>query len=69
MSIFLSQLARYVARKAASDPEIRAKAIKAASGAVYQAKKIAKEDDRARAAGKAVRQALDRLQSPKNHDD
>jgi len=61
MSIFLRQIVRYVAQKAASNPEVRAKALKAASGAVDQAKKIAKENDRARAAGRAFRRALDRL--------
>jgi hypothetical protein len=63
MSILLRQLARYVAQKAASDPEAREQAIKAASGVVEHAKQIAKEDDRAYAAGRAFRRALDRLQS------
>ena len=69
MSILLRQLVRYVAQKAASNPEVRAKAIKVAGDVVTQAKKIAKEDDRARAAGRAIRQGLDRLQNPRNRGD
>jgi hypothetical protein len=63
MSVLLRQIARYIAQKAASDPEAREKAVKIASGVVEQAKQIAKEDDRAYAAGRAFRRAFDKLQS------
>jgi hypothetical protein len=63
MSVLLRQIARYVAQKAASDPEAREKVIKAARGAVVEATQIAKEDDRAYAAGRAFRRAFDKLQS------
>ena len=63
MSVLLRQIARYVAQKAASEPEAREKVVKAARGVVEEAKKIAKEDDRAYAAGRAVRRAFDQLKS------
>jgi mevalonate kinase len=66
MSILLRQLVRYVAQKAASDPEVRTKVIRATSDVVEQAKQIVKEDDRARAAGKALRRVLDRLQNDRD---
>ncbi len=61
MSVLLRQIARYVAQKAASDPEAREKAVKAARGVVEETKQIAKEDDRAYAAGRAFRRAFDKL--------
>lgn len=63
MSILLRQVVRYVVQKAASDPQAREKAIKVAGGVVEQAKQIAKEKDRARAAGRAVRKAFDKMQN------
>ena len=63
MSMLLRQIARYVAQKAASDPEAKEKAIKAAQVVADEAKHIAKEDDRAYATGRAVRRAFDRLLS------
>ncbi len=63
MSILLRKLARYVTQKAASDPEAREKVARAASGLVKEAKQIAKEDDRAYAAGRAFRRAFDKLQN------
>ena len=63
MSVLLRQIARYVTQKAASDPEAGEKAIKAARGVVVEATQIAKEDDRAYAAGRALRRAFDKLQS------
>ncbi len=58
MSLLLRQIARYVAQKAASDPEAREKALKVAQGVVEEAKQITKEDDWAYAAGKAFRRAM-----------
>lgn len=63
MSILLRQIARYVAQKVASDPEIREKAMTAASDLAEQAKQIVKEDDRAYAAGRAFRQAFDKVRN------
>ncbi len=64
MSVLLRQIARYVAQKAASDPEAREKVVKAARGVVEEAKQIAnKKDDRAYAAGRAFRRTFDKLQS------
>ena len=63
MSVLLRQIARYVAQKAASDPKVREKAVKVARGVVEEVKQIAKEDDRAYAAGQAFRRAFDKLQN------
>ena len=63
MIVPLRQIARYLAHKAASDPEAREMMVKAARGVVEEARQIAKEDDRAYAAGRAFRRALDKLQS------
>ncbi len=62
MSMLLRQIARYVTKKVASDPEVRGKVLDAARGVVSEAKQIAKKDDRAYAAGRAVRRALDKWQ-------
>ena len=62
-SVLLRQVARYVAQRVASDPEAREKVVKAARGFVEKAKRIAEEDDRAYAAGRAFRRALDKLRS------
>jgi hypothetical protein len=61
MSFFLSRIARYAAQKIAADPRVRAKAASAARVVVSEAKQVAREDDKARAAGKAVRRALNKL--------
>ena len=63
MSVLLRQIARYVAQKAASDPEAREKVLKAARGIVEEGRRIAKEDERAYAAGRALRRAFDTLLS------
>lgn len=61
MSVLLRQITRYVAQKAASNPEVRERAVKIGRGVVEEAKQIAKEDDRAYAAGRAFRRAFDKL--------
>ena len=61
MTMLLRQIARFVAQKAAADPRAREIALKAAQSAADEAKHIARQDDRAYAAGRAVRQALNRL--------
>ncbi len=62
MSILLRNLARFVAKKAAADPRARELATRAAQGAFKEAKKIARDDDKARAAGRAFRKALNSIQ-------
>ena len=61
MSFLLRHIARYAAQKLASDPRAREKAAKAARDIVGEAKQIARGDDRARAAGRALRRALKKL--------
>ncbi len=58
MSVLLQKLARYVVQKATSDPEARDKVLEVALRCVNEAKQIAKENDRAYAAGRAIRRAL-----------
>jgi hypothetical protein len=62
VSLLLRKIARYVAQKAASDPEAREKVIKGARVGFEEAKKIAKENDRAYAAGRAFRRAFNKWQ-------
>ncbi len=61
MSFLLRHIARYAARKLASDPRAREKAAKAAQIVVGEARQIAREKDRARAAGRALRRAMNKL--------
>lgn len=58
MLVLLQRLARYVVQKATSDPESRDRVLKAAVRGVGEVKQIAKENDRAYAAGQALRRAL-----------
>ena len=52
------KFARYVVQKAASDPDARDKVLKVALRGVDEAKQIARENDRAYAAGRALRRML-----------
>lgn len=61
MSLLLRKLARFAAQKAASDPETRDKVVKAAGSVLEEVQQIAREDDRAYAAGKAFRRAFEKL--------
>jgi hypothetical protein len=61
MAFFLRHIGRYAAQKLASDPRLREKAAKVASAVVSEASQIAREEDRARAAGRAVRRAINKL--------
>jgi len=61
MSFFLRHIGRYAAQKLASDPRTREKSAKVASAVVKEAKQIAREEDKARAAGRAVRRAMNKL--------
>jgi hypothetical protein len=62
MSFLLRHIARYAAQKLASDPWAREKAAKAARLVVGEARQIARGEDRARAAGRALRRAVNKLQ-------
>lgn len=62
MAFLLRHIARYAVRKIATDPDARAAAARTARSVADEARQIAREEDRARAAGRAVRRALDRLQ-------
>lgn len=61
----LRKLARYVAQKAATDPEARDKVVRAAGGVVSEVRQIAGQDDPAYAAGRAFRRAFNKLQNDK----
>jgi hypothetical protein len=61
MSFLLRQIARYAAQKLASDPRAKEKATKAARVVVDEARQIAREEDKARAAGRALRRAMNKL--------
>ncbi len=62
MSFVLRNLARYAAQKLASNPQAREMAAKAARVVVDEAKEIAGKEDRALAAGRALRRAMNKLQ-------
>ncbi len=62
MSFLMRHIARYAAQKLASDPRTREKAAKAARVVVGEARQIARGEDRARAAGRALRRAMNKLQ-------
>ncbi|MDE0799472.1 MAG: hypothetical protein OSB02_01890 [Rhodospirillaceae bacterium] len=59
--MLLRQFAQHLIKKVASDPVARERATKVAASFVEEAKHIANKDDRAYAAGKAVRRALNKL--------
>ena len=61
MSFLLRNIGRFAAQKLASDPKVREKAAKVASAVVNETRQIAREEDRARAAGRAVRRAMNKL--------
>lgn len=61
MTPFLAGLVRMGARKLAANPKVREASARAARAAVDEARRIARERDRPRAAGRAVRRAIDRL--------
>ena len=62
MSFLLRHIARYVAQKRASDPQAREKAARVARVVVGEARQIARGKDKARAAGRALRRAMNKLQ-------
>jgi hypothetical protein len=62
MSLFLKRVARYAVQKVTSDPRAREKAVETAQLIAGEIKLIAREEDRARAAGRSVRRFLNSLQ-------
>ncbi len=62
MSFLLRHIARYAAQKLASDPRAREKAAMAARVVVGEARQIALGENKARAAGRALRRAMNKLQ-------
>ncbi len=61
MSFLLRHIARYAAQKLASDPRAREKAARVARVVVGEARQIAREENKARAAGRALRRAMNKL--------
>lgn len=62
MSPLLSRLMRLAAQKIASNPQARIIALRAAREIAGEAKLIARDKDKARAAGRSLRRVLGRLQ-------
>ncbi len=62
MSFLLRHIARYATQKLAADPRVRETAAKAARVVVDEARQIAREEDRARAAGRALRRVMNKMQ-------
>jgi hypothetical protein len=62
MSIFYSRIVRMAAQKILLDPRVRSAASRAAREAASEIKVIAREKDKARAAGRSLRRALGKLQ-------
>ncbi len=62
MAFLMRQLARMAARKIANDPVVREKATQAARKVAGEARQIAREEDKARAAGRAFRRFLNSLE-------
>jgi hypothetical protein len=66
MSIIFSRILRFAAQKALLNPQVRSAAAKAAKEAAGEVKTIAREKDKARAAGRSVRRVLGRLQGQRD---
>jgi hypothetical protein len=66
MSPLLSRIVMFAAQRLAANPQVREKAADAARAAVEEAKLIARDEDRARAAGRAFRRALNKLQGDRS---
>ncbi len=62
MSFVVRYIARYAAQKLASDPRAKEKAAKVARVVGGEAKQIARGEDKAGAAGRALRRAMNKLQ-------
>ena len=55
-------MARYAAQKLASNPQVREATAKAARVVIDEARQIAGKEDKAFAAGRSVRRAMNKLQ-------
>ncbi len=64
MSLIIGRFARYAARRIAASPKARDFAVKAAKGVADEAKAVAKEEDKARAAGRSVRRIVNSFRNP-----
>ena len=62
MSFLLRHIARYVAQKLASNPLAREKAAGVARVVVGEARQFVRREDKAQAAGRALRRAMNKLQ-------
>ena len=62
MAFLLRHIARYAVRKIASDPVARGQATRAARGVAKEVKQIVRDEDPAKAAGRAMRRAMSKLQ-------
>ncbi len=62
MSLLFRHIARYATQKLAADPRVRETAAKAARVVVDEARQIARGEDRARAAGRAFRRVMNKMQ-------
>ncbi len=61
MSFILRNVARYAAQKLATNPQVRETAAKAARAVADEASQIARGEDKALNAGRAVRRAMNKL--------
>lgn len=68
MSPLLRRAFRYASQKVASDPRVQEKAVEAARFIADEVKLIARDEDRARAAGRSFRRALNLLQGDREVD-
>ena len=62
MSFLVRHIARYAVRKLAANPRARESAAKVVRAVGDEAKQIAREEDKARAAGRAIRRAKNKIQ-------
>ena len=62
MSLLFRHIARYATQKLAADPRVRETAARAARVVVDEAKQIAREEEKARAAGRAFRRFMNKMQ-------
>ena len=62
MSLFFRHIARYATQKLAADPRVRETAAKTARVVVDEVRQIARGEDRARAAGRALRRVMNKMQ-------
>jgi hypothetical protein len=66
MAMFLSRIVRFAAQRIVFSPQARTVAAKAARGVADEVRLIAREKDKARAAGRSVRRAISRLQGERD---